>query len=490
MKTILIRALLPILAVLFATACKDDLNPKIYNQATAANFFKNEADFKAALTPFYTQFSTDWGQIDPGSGVYLFNFNVALNGYDWLTRIMTDESIDFWGNAWGLYTWGPSTLLSTNGQNFYNRIRFVARATDVINQIGTAPVADAIRAKYVAEAKALRAWYMFILYDLYGPLNVKLDPATLTDNEIQPRLTQEAYTAAMEKDLIEAIADLPSMYNGDATNWGRMSKGVARMILFKLYLHDKQWTKAQAVGKDLLGMGYALAPTYKEVFTTPANKEIIYAVPQNAGMQQYWYSLIMPFDASVVCDVKVQPGWYGNAMPWAYYDKYPATDKRLETIGSFYINNQGKRIDRTNGLSGAIPMKYLNYSANNVGFENVIYRYADVLLAMAEITNELVGPTEEAQLYAQQVVNRAGIAIPASAIASKEAFRNFILDERGRELYFEFGNRRSDLIRHGKLISNAVERGNTRAKDYMVLLPIPSDVIIESNGIIEQNPGY
>ena len=68
--------------------------------------------------------------------------------------------------------------------------------------------------------------------------------------------------------------------------------------------------------------------------------------------------------------------------------------------------------------------------------------------------------------------------------------RSFILDERGRELYYEFGIRRQDLIRNGSFISNARARGFATAQDTQVLFPIPSDVIIQSGGIIAQNPGY
>jgi hypothetical protein len=108
---------------------------------------------------------------------------------------------------------------------------------------------------------------MYILYDLYGPVSVKLDPSKLTSNEVEPRLSKADYTAAMESDLQAAISGLPNKYNGTA-NWGRLSKGVARTILFKLYLHDKQWAKAQAVGKEIMTMGYALHPSYTDVFTT------------------------------------------------------------------------------------------------------------------------------------------------------------------------------------------------------------------------------
>lgn len=111
-----------------------------------------------------------------------------------------------------------------------------------------------------------------------------------------------------------------------------------------------------------------------------------------------------------------------------------------------------------------------------------------MLLSYAEAENELNGPTQNAQNAIQPILTRANVTIPATAIANKEAFRDYLLEERGRELHCE-GQRRQDLIRHGVYIERAKKRGND-AQDYQVLFPIPQKVIIEANGIIEQNPGY
>ena len=119
------------------------------------------------------------------------------------------------------------------------------------------------------------------------------------------------------------------------------------------------------------------------------------------------------------------------------------------------------------------------------------FRYADVLLSLAEIENELNGPTDKALGYLKQITDRVGVThtIPADIQSSKEKFKEFLLMERGRELFME-GWRRQDLIRFGKYIEFARNRGCTAAKDHMVLFPIPPKVITESGGVIEQNPGY
>ncbi len=478
------------LLLLLASGCKDTLEPKVFSQINATDFPKSESDIKSAFIPFYAQFVTSYGNLDPSAGN---RFDLSLNshylGYGWSTSVMTDEANDLSNSDFSRFNLGPATVPTTDQRSVYRRLRFVAKATDLIDRIEKSGVPN--KALNLAEARGLRAWLMFILYDAYGPLNVKLDPKTLTSNAVEPRLTKEAYLAALEADLQAAIAGLPDKYNGDANNWGRFSKGVGRMILLKLYMQEKQWAKAEAVGKDLMGMGYALNPSYKNVFVAAQNREVIYAAPGSDATVSIWYKCILPFDAKQVLGVAVQDNGYKlNEMPWVFYDKYAPTDKRLETIADSYVNAKGATIGRKNGLSGAIPMKYTNFRPDEKGYDYVMYRYADVLLSMAEISNELRGPSPEAVAFVKQVTDRAGTIIPETAVASKTAFNDFLLAERGRELYWEFGIRRQDLIRHGKLISNARARGFTNAQDFHVLWPIPSDVIIESKGIIKQNPGY
>ncbi len=45
------------------------------------------------------------------------------------------------------------------------------------------------------------------------------------------------------------------------------------------------------------------------------------------------------------------------------------------------------------------------------------------------------------------------------------------------------------MIRFGKYIEYGKKMGYP-AKDHMVLFPIPPKVIIESGGVVENNPGY
>lgn len=183
-------------------------------------------------------------------------------------------------------------------------------------------------------------------------------------------------------------------------------------------------------------------------------------------------------------------GWKVYCMRWDFYDTFEENDTRKQVILCQYDNSSGERITRENGMVGAIPIKYMNTQFANWGTQTAqpILRYAEVLLSYAEAENELNGPSAEAVKALKMVTDRAGVEIPSTATASKEAFRSYLLLERGHELFCE-GVRRQDLIRHGVYIKLARERGNN-AQDYQVLFPIPQFAITESNNILKQNPGY
>jgi hypothetical protein len=400
----------------------------------------------------------------------------------------TDELYSPWTTIFDLFEWGPATLDGSYGPT-YAKIRYVARATDVINKIqnSEANVLDEVKARYIAEARALRGWLMYTIYDFFGPVNVKLDPETLSDPTITPRLSKEEYVAALEKDLLDAIPDLPDMHNGDTENWGRVSKGSARMVLLRLYMHEKQWAQAEQIAREIMSMGYSLLPYYPDVFNIEQNNEIIYAVPANESSPNWWIQEVIPSNFASSGDIARAPGWYGFWMPWNFFDKFEPGDERLDTILSSYVTNRGSERDRTSGMRGAVPLKYTNIVGDGPGydFDVPVFRYAETLLSLAEVINEQRGP-DEAYQYVNEIRVRAELE-PWSGL-SQEQFRDAILEERGRELYAE-GVRRQDLIRHGKFIEYAIADG-ANAQPHHVLFPIPLSVIQQSEGIVEQNPGY
>ena len=196
---------------------------KNFTDMSPSNFFKTEGDFDAAVTGLYLPLTTNWGYSDGGTGGwYTSLFNADMSSYFSASLITGDVMRSYSTHPYAEFNVGPSTngAISTT----YNVLRFVARATDVINQMENSNGAtEVIRSRYIAEAKILRAFYMYTLFDFFGPLNVKLNPSTLMNNEIEPRPSSETYIGYIEKDLNDALAtvSLPDRYNDNPDEWGR-----------------------------------------------------------------------------------------------------------------------------------------------------------------------------------------------------------------------------------------------------------------------------
>ena len=412
-------ALALMLTASFAVAGCDALDSEVYGDLTPETFFNSEADFQNAIAALYNPFISDWGTFDAGADTwYASLYNADPKTYWNQSITTTDEIFSPWSSTMDCFEWGAAGLDYDQAPT-YAKIRYVARATDVIDKIqeSEAPVSDAVKASYVAEARAVRGWLMYVLFDFYGPVNVKLDPETLSDNEITPRLSQEEYVAAMEADLTEAIPSLADRYNGDAANWGRMSKGTARMVLLRLYMHEKRWAEAEAVARDLMGMGYGLLPSYVDVFNQEQNNEMIHAIPANQSSPNYWTQQVIPGNygtgrTASGAEVTRGPGWYGFWMPWDFYDTYEEGDLRLGTILAEYTDARGvvRSRDTSPALQGAIPLKYTAIQGDGPAydFDTPVFRYAEVLLSLAEAVNEQ-GRTGEAFQYANEVRQRAGV---------------------------------------------------------------------------------
>ena len=145
-------------------------------------------------------------------------------------------------------------------------------------------------------------------------------------------------------------------------------------------------------------------------------------------------------------------------------------------------------------MDGVKVLKELKIYHNQLGYIIVtgndfpLLRYADILLSRAEALNETNGPNQESIDLINQVRTVAGLgSLSIADFSSKDSLRDQILRERGWEFHTE-ALRRQDLIRHGKFIQWAKDRGKA-ASDYMALFPIPQTEI-DANENIRQNTGY
>jgi hypothetical protein len=177
----------------------------------------------------------------------------------------------------------------------------------------------------------------------------------------------------------------------------------------------------------------------------------------------------------------------------------------------FYFNNDpesGWSWDITNVgtfTHGIGITKYRNLSKGGgpapnahpafVSIDFPVFRLADAYLIYAEAFLRGGGGSETTALnYVNDLRTRA-YGNTSGNITAGELTLDFILDERGRELYWE-AHRRTDLIRFGKFTGNSYIwewKGNVQAgqttPSYRDHYPIPSNDL-NANPNLVQNQGY
>lgn len=154
------------------------------------------------------------------------------------------------------------------------------------------------------------------------------------------------------------------------------------------------------------------------------------------------------------------------------------------------IETNAQTLERTGIRVIKYPPDYNNYNGGNQTNQFQIFRYADVILMVAEAKLRLATPDAAGALV---LINQLRVNRGASVWASltlvnpaNVADPNTLLAERGREMYWE-NWRRQDLIRFGVFLKPWALKTTSDPKE--LLFPIPSDQLI-ANPNLKQNTGY
>ena len=125
-----------------------------------------------------------------------------------------------------------------------------------------------------------------------------------------------------------------------------------------------------------------------------------------------------------------------------------------------------------------------------------LFRLGDVFLMYAEATLRGGGGGDlSTALTLVNALRTRAYGDAGGNITASDLTLDFILDERGRELYWE-ATRRTDLIRYGKFTTSAyiwpwkggIAEGIS-VSDFYNIFPIPS-ADVSANPNLVQNPGY
>ncbi len=500
------------LAAFTLYSCEDVLEEVPETQFSDVQLFSTEAGVEGAVTGIYEAYAS---------------FNYHGNPYHTLLAPISGKFYSSQGaseDATSLNCQPNNINLARLWPGMYTTIN---RANLVIANVeGNTALAN--RDLALGQAYFLRASTYFDMVQLFGDVPLKTEP-TEDDNLFLPRSNKDLVYDLIIEDLQRAEQLLPEP-GGIAT--GRPSKYAAIMILAKVYMRlagedggdPTLWNNARDEALKVFGQ-FSLTPTYAELFrqgnenTVESIFEIQYGqngvVRTSDKVRNYTprNSVFAP-DGQFTFG-RVRP----NKEVWDDHNAQYPTDPRIDAIfvANEYLLNDGstQRIypDRNNGNNGYVVLaKYFDsdYNGSTTSRNFIKLRYADLLLMLAEIENEINGPSG-AYAYVNEVLARArntenGVAAePADwSGMTQDEFRTRILKERQYELLGE-GHEWYDTRRRGydyfleEVVLTHNNNPNQGNRDYVyptdpknMLLPIPTSEI-SANAMIstdDQNPGY
>ena len=373
------------------------------------------------------------------------------------------------------FTEKPSNgILSSYWANFNNN---VYRCNLLLDQIDGANFAENLKKQYKGEAMFIRALNYFNMYRIWGGVPATKHVVSAAEALKVARYSDEQMFDLIAGDLKEIVDNnyLPETYS--SADMGRATSGAAKALLGKVYLTFHKWTEAKDILSQLIGK-YQLVSPIAQVFNVDNknNNEIIFAVHFNKEIEgeghSYWYNLTNASD--------------DTNQTSSLLNTFPTGDTRKDLITYVQVEKTVRLMNKFYDTKSP--------TFKTVGNDQILLRYADVLLMYAEALNEIQYDASEGSLalkYLNAVRQRAGISnLTAKQLPTQEKFRKGILVERQREFPYE-GQRWFDLVRMGFAKSVMAENG-VEIKDYQLLFPIPQQEIekVGNKSILWQNPGY
>lgn len=462
MKKILVLASL---ATLLMTSCGDsffDLEPA--SSVTIDKVYKTASDYNVAVIGCYAKLQSQVNFYTECCEYRSDNLSLGAPTAGTQGRYDIDH-----------FTEKPSNgILSSYWANFNNN---VYRCNLLLDQIDGANFAENLKKQYKGEAMFIRALNYFNMYRIWGGVPATKHVVSAAEALKVARYSDEQMFDLIAGDLKEIVDNnyLPETYS--SADMGRATSGAAKALLGKVYLTFHKWTEAKDILSQLIGK-YQLVSPIAQVFNVDNknNNEIIFAVHFNKEIEgeghSYWYNLTNASD--------------DTNQTSSLLNTFPTGDARKDLITYVQVEKNVRLMNKFYDTKSP--------TFKTVGNDQILLRYADVLLMYAEALNEIQYDASEGSLalkYLNAVRQRAGISnLTVKQLPTQEKFRKGILVERQREFPYE-GQRWFDLVRMGFAKSVMAENG-VEIKDYQLLFPIPQQEIekVGDKSILWQNPGY
>jgi hypothetical protein len=510
----------------------DNLFPE--NELTTQQAYKDAAGYKAVLAKVYAGLALT-GNAGPAGNSDIQGLDEGsqapfIRGFFNAQELPTDEAIvswddqtikDFHGLRWtssdpflrGLY---QRLIYNVTIGNEYLR----ESADDKVTGRGISGAEAEEIKRSRAEVRFLRAFNYWAMMDLFGQ-STFITEADAIGTTLPGQKSRADLFTYIETELKAIETELAA---AKTIEYGRVDQGAAWALLARMYLNaavytgTPRYTEAITYAKKAIGGGYVLRPGYPKLFMADNDKqkdEFIYAINCD-GLRTRSYGnttfLVHAASGDDANEYGVGGGWYGyrttKEFTNLFADRTGATDQRalFKNLNNQEITNVGDY------AQGVHVRKFRNIRSDGGPISDAVGKdFADIdfpvfrlpemylIYAEAHLRNGAGGDAVTALEYMNKIRFRAyGESYGPSNVGrltAADLTLKTVLDERGRELYWE-GHRRTDLIRYNLLTTNnylwqwkgGVASGTGVDAKYNIF-PIPSTVRT-ANPNLSQNPGY
>jgi hypothetical protein len=457
----------------------------------------------------------------------------TIEWYDYwaLQEVSTDEVIiptrgtDWYDNGdWQqlhLQTWTADHGRMLNVWNALSQ--GFSRANTAIYYIGQFDQ-NATTEQYITEARFLRAYFMYLMNDLYG--QVPFREADEVDFSVSPTVLSSKEAADYIISELKAI--IPGLKTKAEVGSEKVTQGAAKALLAKVYLNyevygsEAKWGDAIQYCDEIINSGtYAVADDYWTMFQKDVaeHDEFILRVPMDDGVDMgsgsVWINFTLHYNQVFGNYTSL---WNGPSVTKTFFERFDQEndarfydDRNIGELGfnqGFMVGQQysiaGEALTQRNGDPLIFtPEINLGSSPENAGVrvckfapnpdterqfsspnDVAIMRISDIYLIRAEAklrNGDADGALADVN-YIRERRSAAGKTLPLLTSVTLDD----VLKERGFELYWE-GLRRQDLVRHGKFNEAWQEKPTTDASK--ALFPVPTSAL-DVNENLTQNTGY
>ncbi len=518
-----------IVAIITFSSCKKFLTTELTDAVqTNVTYYKTPSDAYTALVGCYNGLDQIYNGDAIPAELEVFSDNSfggtgAFDGYGWemideFDKAVSPSDVSFHSSGWKAYY-----------QTIY-------RCNVLLQNIDNVEWGDssALRMKYTAEAKFIRAYCYLDLVRLFEKVPLVITP---TSDNVPQADPEETYTQIMS-DLRYASDSLPSD-NYKSVPSGRVTRWAAESLLARAYLFysgfygkntiggETAATALAAVEDVIAHSGHSLVSDFNTLWPAASvaknvtyagedNPEVVFSIKYSStdnwsadATGNRWMVMEGIRSQSIY---PYQAGWGGCTVDPNLWNAYASTDtRRFATILS--VNDENLAYNKSSDCreyTGYFLKKYAmlcDQSGTSIvsNFQTGQYqdyfaiRYSDVLLMAAEL-----GSPNAVSYYNQVLLRADSSATPAATVTKAD-----ILAERRLEFAGE-GLRYWDLLRQGVDVAASTIAANTTVSYFQDgtanppsaskleaninatrgLQQIPNDQITLSSGTLIQNPGW